>query len=103
MSQILKFNMGTKEYLVVDVKETLGEVTQLVGATFDIFDSNYADKVVDNSNAVIVSGMRVKCLIQPVEGWGGRNDYDLYVNLTGLPTLEIPRLGPIRFTVEGYA
>jgi hypothetical protein len=51
---------------------------------------------------VIVDGMRVKCLIEPVEAWGGRNDYELYLTLTGLPTAEAPRLGPIRFSVEGY-
>jgi len=95
--------MGTSEYLVVDVTETLGEVTTLVGATFDIYDSQYLGKVVSDSNDVIVDGMRVKCLIEPVELWGGRNDYELYLNLTGLPTAEVPRLGPIRFTVEGYA
>jgi hypothetical protein len=99
----MKFVMGTSEYLVVDVTETLGEITELVGATFDIFDADYVDKVVDTSNDVIIDGMKVKCLIHPVEGWGGRNDYDLFLNLTGLPSAEVPRLGPIRFTVEGYA
>lgn len=103
MSQILKFNMGTSEYLVIDISETLGEVTQLVDANFDIYDSQYLGKVVDESHQVVVGpGMRVKCLIEPVAAWGGRNDYELYLNLTGLPTLEAPRLGPIRFTVEGY-
>jgi hypothetical protein len=95
--------MGTSEYLVIDVTETLGEVTELADATFDIYDSQYEGKVVDASDDVIVDGMRVKCLIEPVEDWGGRNDYELYVTLTGLPTAEAPRLGPIRFTVEGYA
>jgi hypothetical protein len=103
MSQILKFNMGTSEYLIVDVTETLGEITELANANFDIYDSDYVGKVVDASNDVIVDGMRVKCLIQPVEAWGGRNDYELYLTLTGLPSAEEPRLGPIRFTVEGYA
>jgi hypothetical protein len=102
VSQILKFNMGTSEYLIVDVTETLGEVTELVAATFDIWDSGYVEKVVTASNDVIVDGMRVKCLIEPVEAWGGRNDYELYLTLTGLPTAEAPRLGPIRFSVEGY-
>jgi hypothetical protein len=95
--------MGTSEYLVVDITETLGEITELVGASFDIFDADYEGKVVSDSLDVIVDGMRVKCLIEPVEIWGGRNDYDLYLNLTGLPSAEVPRLGPIRFTVEGYA
>ena len=103
MSQILKFNMGTSEYLIVDVTETLGEITELANANFDIYDSDYVGKVVDASNDVIVDGMRVKCLIQPVEAWGGRNDYELYLTLTGLPSAEEPWLGPIRFTVEGYA
>ena len=76
---------------------------QLVGATYDIFDSQYEGKVVSDSTDVIVDGMRVKCMIEPVDAWGGRNDYELYLNLTGLPTAEAPRLGPIRFTVEGYA
>ena len=103
MSQILKFNMGTSEYLIVDVAETLGSITSLVSANFDIFDADYVAKVVTASPNVVIEGMRVKCLIEPEEGWGGRNDYELYLNLTGLPSDEVPRLGPIRFTVEGYA
>jgi hypothetical protein len=101
MSQILKFNMGTSEYLVVDITEALGEITTLASATYDIWDSNYTEKVVSNSADVIVEGMRVKCLIEPVEAWG-RNDFELYLTLTDLPTAETPRLGPIRFSVEGY-
>lgn len=61
--------MGTSEYLVVDITETLGDITELSGATFDIWDSQYIRQVESASGDVIVDGMRVKCLIQPTEDW----------------------------------
>jgi hypothetical protein len=102
MRDKMRFNRGTSEYMVVEVVEELGEITSLGTATFDIYhsnDTNLTSPVVTASTAVIIDGLKVRCLIQPQINWVV-GYYILYLNLAGLPTTETPRLGPIEFVVE---
>lgn len=102
MPELMRFNRGTSEYMVVEVTESLGEITSLQQATFDIYESNDDDvhtPIVSDSSNVIIDGMRVRCLIEPMLDWIP-GYYDLYLNLLNLPTQETPRLGPIEFVVE---
>lgn len=102
MRDKMRFNRNTSEYMVIDVTEELGEIDQLGTVTFDIYRSNdieHATPMVTDSTNVIVNGLQVRCLIAPDDEWEV-GYYDLYLNLSGLPTLETPRLGPIEFIVE---
>jgi len=98
----MRFNRGTSEYMVIEVVEELGEINALATATFDIYksdDIDLATPIVANSTSTIVNGMEVRCLIHPLGTWDV-GYYDLYLNLSGLPSTETPRLGPIEFIVE---
>jgi hypothetical protein len=102
MRDKMRFNRGTSEYMVIEVVEELGEITSLAAANFDIYhsnDTNLTSPVITASTAVIVNGLEVRCLIHPLTSWVV-GYYNLYLNLSGLPSLETPRLGPIEFIVE---
>lgn len=96
----MKFNMDTVENMVIDISEELGEVVTIPSATFDVWDSDHVDHIIVASSDLVIEGMRVKCMIQPVEPLWGTGDYDLYLTLHGLANSEVPRIGPIAFTIE---
>jgi hypothetical protein len=90
---------GTKEYLIVDVTDILGNLVTLDGTNpkYDVKDANgvlkYDQQVATNQV------MRVFCMIDTLLGgaWAAGN-YRLYLNFTTAP--ELPRLGPFMFTVD---
>lgn len=96
----MKFTIGTREYMVVEITEVLGEILtlDLATITFDVYDSTNETLIVDNSSSVLVDGLQIRCLIEPDEDWEP-DEYYLYVKINGLPSDEQPRLGPIPFTV----
>src|SRR5688500_10915117 len=90
---------GTKEYLLVDVVDLLGNLATLDGTTprYDVKDSNGNLKYTQAVATNVV--MRLYCMIDTLLGgaWAAGN-YRLYVNFTTAP--ELPRLGPYMFTVD---
>lgn len=94
--------IGSKEDLIVDVRDTLKNVNDLTTTTprYDVKDKTGGYKM-QNAVAVVdpVNKMRLHCLIDtttPVNWPAGK--YDLYVRFTSAP--ETPLLGPMEFKVN---
>lgn len=91
---------GTKEYLILDVTDALGQLATLDGTTpkYDVKDVANAFKYTQATATNVV--MRVYCMIDTMQGgaWAA-GEYRLYINFTTAP--ELPRLGPFTFTVDG--
>lgn len=90
---------GTKEYLLVDVVDLLGNLATLDATTpkYDVKDQNGVMKYTQATATNVV--MRLYCMIDTLSGgaWAPGN-YRLYINFTTAP--ELPRLGPFPFTVD---
>jgi len=93
---------GTKETLVVDVEDFLGNMTTLAGtgATFDVEARGGTPMITAGSVTFDVgSPLRAKCLVDtttPLLWPAGK--YFLYINFTF--TVDAPRLGPMEFHVN---
>ncbi len=93
--------LGSKEDLIVDVKDTLENITDLT-ATNPLYD--VTDKAgnfrMQNAVAVVdpVNKMRLRCLIDTTVGTWVAGRHDLYVRFTSAP--EAPKLGPLEFKVN---
>jgi NADP-dependent 3-hydroxy acid dehydrogenase YdfG len=90
-----KLAVGTREYLLVDVKDRLSTLTTLDGLaiTFDVKDRDGTNKY--TAAAATNVGMIVRCLVDTA-GWTA-GKYSLWVNIVVGP--ETPRLGPFDFEV----
>ena len=91
----MRITLGTKEFLVVDVSDKLDNIDDLAGtnATFDVLLED--ETVLLENQTALVDGMRVFCLVDTT-AWD-EGDYMLYLKFNIAP--EIPRLGPLRFSV----
>jgi len=91
--------VGTKETLIVDVTDRLGNLTDLSAATprFDVKDKNGVFKQQDQVPVVV--GMQARCLIDTTAGGSWTpGHYFLYVRFTAAP--DSPVLGPLEFKVN---
>ena len=90
---------GTKERLIIDVEDLLGNLATLDGTTptYDVKDQAGVYKYTDAVATNVV--MRLYCMIDTNLGglWAAGN-YRLYVTFTTAP--EIPVLGPYTFVVD---
>lgn len=94
--------IGSKEDLIVDVKDTLENVSDLTTTNPRYDVKNKAGNFMMTDQIAVVdpiNKMRLLCFIDTVTGglWpSGR--YDLYVRFTNTP--ETPVLGPLEFRVN---
>jgi len=91
-----KLTKGTKEFLVIPVTDTMGNLTEITAATYDIVTGNDPAEEVLTGASAVVDGMTILPLIDTADMDIG--PYDLFVQFTALP--EVPRLGPFRFRVD---
>jgi hypothetical protein len=91
-----RLTLGTKEFLVVRVRDRLGRLTTLEGTdpTFDVRERGQTEYLLQGIGAT-ASGMNALCLVD-TEAWTPAT-YDLYMQFNSSP--EIPRLGPFSFDV----
>jgi hypothetical protein len=91
---------GTKEYLLVDVEDLLGNVTTLTGHNprYSVKDEVDAFKYTDQAGSS--TGMVAYCMVDTNAGglWAA-GIYRLYLRFDATP--EIPYLGPFEFEVSG--
>lgn len=87
--------LGSKEHLIVEVKDRTGSVTTLNGKS-PVFTVKDDDDVVKYSNQAATNvGMNVYCLVDTA-GWDP-GKYRLWVAFTNAP--ETPKIGPYEFRV----
>lgn len=91
-----RLTKGTIEYLVIPVTDTLGNVTSIASATYDIVTGDDAATAVVTGAVAVVDGMKILPLIDTTLMAEG--PYDLFVRFPAFP--ETPRLGPFRFRVD---
>jgi len=99
---VLEMPVGSKEYMIVDVRDRLGNIDTLDGVpiTFRVLDDEGGERL---SWTVGVNGnpsdpdqkMKAMCLIDTTS-WTP-DEYDLFVKLD--VGVESPILGPFRFVV----
>lgn len=91
---------GTKEYIVVEVTDTLNNLTTLGASspTYDVVTDDDDETLVVDGATAITEGMLALCMIDttPVDFDEGK--YKLFLKFEALP--EVPRLGPFRFRVD---
>lgn len=91
--------IGSKENLMVDVQDLLGNLVTLSGTNprYTIEDENGVDKVVDAVATFTL--LKAFCMIDTTTGgpWEPL-DHKLWLRFDALP--EIPLLGPFPFTLE---
>lgn len=95
------FNLGTKEYMIVDVTDLLGGLTDLAGANckYDIRVRDDTSGFVVTAASASVVGMRAYCLVDTtVSGLDVVDFFEMFVYFDNL--LESPRLGPIEFRTD---
>jgi hypothetical protein len=96
---VIRLTQGTKQYVLVPIKDLTGAVTSLVTATYDVTDvadPTPVDYYTDES--AVVSDMDLYCMIDtsatgPTSGVWDTGKYRLFVKFPIFS--EIPRLGPI--------
>jgi len=91
--------VGSKEDLIVDVTDTMGNYADLSVLTpkYDVKDKAGVMKM-NNQNPIAI-GMRLQCLIDTTAGGNWTpGHYFLYVRFTAAP--EAPVLGPLEFKVN---
>lgn len=88
--------LGTKEYLVVRVRDRLNRIIDLASSnpTYDIREKGSASWVAQNSPAD-TEGLNALCLVD-TDTWDV-GTYELFLDFTNSP--ELPRLGPFSFDV----
>lgn len=91
-----RLTKGTIEFLVVPITDTLGNLTSIASATYDIYTGDDAATPVLTGATAVVDGMKILPLIDTTLMAEG--PYDLYVQFASYP--ETPRLGPFRFRVD---
>lgn len=91
-----RLTKGTVEYLIIPVTDSLGNVTELDAATYDIYTGDDEQTVVLEGGNATVNGMTVFALVDTANMDIG--PYDLFVQFSIPP--ETPRLGPFRFKVD---
>lgn len=97
------FNIGTSEGYIVDVFDVTGAVSTLETATavYEVWLSDGSEQIVESTPVDSIDGMRVSCLIAPVEDVWPVGQYKMYVTLSDIPDCdETPRLGPFDFMVD---
>ena len=95
----ITLQQGTKEYILVDVEDLLGNLTTLTGTNprFTVLDAadvaKYTDQAATNVN------MKAYCLIDTMNGgaWAG-GTYRLWLKFDVSP--EVPYIGPYEFDIE---
>jgi hypothetical protein len=95
---------GTKEYLIVDVEDELGAIADLSSHNpeFRVInpDPTDTDKVTWTNVGLVVTLMKVRCLVDTSSGGGWPpGTYRLQLRFTATP--ELPWLGPYEFDVVG--
>jgi hypothetical protein len=92
----MKVNKGSIETFVVEIVDTVNNLTALpAGTTYDILDTDGNN--VSINQAATVEEMRAYCLIDSTLAQMPVGDYDLFLKFSSAP--EVPRLGPHRFRV----
>jgi len=91
-----KLTKGTIEFLVIPVTDTLGNLTSIDSATYDLYTGDDAAEEIVLGVTCTVDGMKILPMIDTTDLDEG--PYDLFVTFEALP--EIPRLGPFRFRVD---
>jgi len=100
VAELVQLNKGTKEHLIVDVSDRLGQLTSLEAASpkFDVRKRNETGWVVQHSPASPL-GMTAYCLIDTsLAGFDEPDVYELFLQFDN--SIETPRLGPMRFEVN---
>jgi len=100
MAELVQLNKGTKEHLIVDVADRLGQLTSLepTSPVFDVRKRNETDWVMQGTQATPL-GMTAYCLIDTtLAGFDEADTYELFLHFDNAP--EAPRLGPMRFEVN---
>jgi|SRR5215469_5234136 len=100
MPEDISLPRGTIENIVVDVKDSLGNLTDLSTAAvkYDIRKEDTTTWIVNQASAT-VTGMRVYCLVDTtLTAYATSGTFELFISFTNLP--ERPRLGPFDFDVN---
>ena len=98
MNEVVLLTTGTVEYLMADITDESGELTNLTGTNprFDLYSPTGTVLYQDQPATIDpVLPMRVRCLVD-AEDWV-EGDYKFFITLDTIP--EIPRLGPYLFVV----
>ena len=91
-----KLAKGTVEFLVIPVTDTMGNLTSIGAATYDLYTGDDAATEILSGISCVVDGMKILPLIDTTTLDEG--PYDLFVTFSASP--ETPRLGPFRFRVD---
>jgi hypothetical protein len=91
-----RLTKGTIEFMVIPVTDTMGNLTEITAATYDIYTGDDDATAVLEGGVAVCDGMKILPLINTTAMDEG--PYDLFVNFEALP--EFPRLGPFRFRVD---
>jgi hypothetical protein len=101
MPENIAIPMGSIENIIVDVKDSLGILTDLgpSGVKYDIRKEDTITWIVQGVTAV-VNLMRVYCLVDTtLSAYATQSaSYELFITFNNLP--EKPRLGPFEFDVN---
>lgn len=96
---MVSLTLGTKEYVVVDVKDRLGAIDTLTGIPITFTIKNNDRTVTLMSNVVaVVNGMRISCLVDTTGVQWEVAEYKLYITIPMAPENII--LGPLEFEVN---
>lgn len=88
---------GTIEHLVIPVTDTLGNLTVIPSATYDILtDDDDETEILMGASAIVFDSMTLLTLVDTTDLDEGV--YKLFVQFPAIP--ETPRLGPHRFRVD---
>jgi hypothetical protein len=96
VEKVEKLAKGTVEFLVIPVTDTMGNLTSIGAATYDLYTGDDAATEILSGVSCVVDGMKILPLIDTTTLDEG--PYDLFVTFSASP--EIPRLGPFRFRVD---
>jgi len=91
-----RLTKGTKEFLVIPVTDTMGNLTSIAAATYDLYTGDDDATAIIEGQSCVIDGMKILPLIDTTNLDEG--PYDLFVTFEALP--EIPRLGPFRFRID---
>jgi hypothetical protein len=96
---VIDLKVGTTETLLIDVKDTLGNLSDLNdgGPIYDVYDANDVQKYNGAVATVDPSAvMTAHCLVNTT-GWTPGH-YRLYLRFVAAP--DSPRVGPFEFKVN---
>lgn len=93
-----RITKGTKEYLIVPVTDSLGNLTSLGTTTYDIYTGDSEKTPVLVGATAVVDSLTIFALVDTVILNMEQGPYDLFVKFDAFP--ETPRLGPFRFRVD---